>query len=105
MAAEDAVSDAELLHVSLDPERCRGCQLCVGLCPNDLLVPGQTLNQRHETPVQMRYPQYCINCMRCVEICPDQAFDLPENPSYNWPGRVFGLSLRWHRRQQHGLQP
>lgn len=91
---------SDVKHVELDPERCRGCQLCVGVCPNDLLLPGVALNQRQEIPVQMRYPQYCINCLRCVEICPDQAFDVPDTLSFNWPGQLFGLSRRWHQRRK-----
>jgi len=93
---EEAVSEA-YAHVTLDTERCRGCQLCLDVCPNALFVPGQHLNQAGHLPVQMQYPEYCINCLRCVEICPDQAFEVPETLETNWPGRVFGWSLRWHR--------
>jgi 2-oxoglutarate ferredoxin oxidoreductase subunit delta len=84
-------------HVTLDPERCQGCMLCLDICPNELFVPSDQLNQSGSLTAQMRYPEYCINCMRCVSICPEQAFDLPAQPEFNLPGHIFGLSLRWHR--------
>ncbi len=84
-------------HVQLDTERCRGCQLCLGICPNELFKPGLTPNAASYFPVEMQNPEYCINCMRCVQICPDQAFDVPEQPTLNLEGYVFGFSLKLHR--------
>ncbi len=84
-------------HVTLDRERCRGCLLCLDICPNDLFVRDHQPNQAGALPAAMRYEEYCINCMRCVTICPDQAFNVPEHPAFNLGGYVFGLSLRWHR--------
>lgn len=84
-------------HVTLDPERCQGCLLCVDVCPNELFAPGSTPNQAGDLPVEMHHPEYCINCLNCVQICPDRAFEVPELPRFNLEGRVFGLSLRWHR--------
>lgn len=83
--------------VQLDPERCRGCELCLEICPNELFAPGQEPNAQGYFPVQMNYADYCINCLRCVQICPDLAFDVPKQPGLNWPGHVFGWSLHWHR--------
>lgn len=84
--------------VRLDRERCRGCLLCLDVCPNELFVRDTQPNATGALPVQMQYPEYCINCMRCVAICPDQAFDVPAFPEFNLAGYVFGLSLRWHKR-------
>lgn len=84
-------------RVTLDQERCRGCLLCIGICPNDLFVRDDRPNASGALPARMRYPEYCINCMRCVSICPDQAFEVPSFPEFNLGGHVFGLSLRLHR--------
>ncbi len=86
--------------VRLDPERCKGCELCLGVCPNGLFEPAAADKEPNAlgfVPVDMVWPEYCINCMRCVVVCPDDAFDVPENPQPNWQGQVFGLSRRFHR--------
>jgi len=84
-------------HVYLDQARCRGCQLCLGICPNELFKPGLEPNADAFFPVEMQHPEYCINCMRCVQICPDSALDVPEQPTLNIEGYVFGFSLKLHR--------
>lgn len=84
-------------HVTLHPEQCSGCLLCLQVCPNELFRAGTRPNQAGNLPVQMDYPEFCINCMRCVKICPDQALESPLQPEFNLAGHVFGLSLRWHK--------
>lgn len=92
---------AEHLHtVQLDPEACKGCNLCIETCPNALFeaaTANTPPNAQGFVPVHMRWPEYCINCLRCVTICPDDAFVVPETPQRNLNGHVFGLSLKLHR--------
>lgn len=88
-------------HVQLNTDRCRGCQLCLDVCPNALFQPGFTPNAAADFPVEMHNQKYCINCMRCVQICPHRAFDVPEQPSLNLEGYVFGFSLKMHRFLNH----
>lgn len=90
-------ASARPAHVTLDREKCRGCLLCLDICPNELFLRDSAPNASGALPALMRYPEYCINCMKCVAICPDQAFSVPAAPEFNLPGHVFGLSLRWHR--------
>ena len=91
---------ANISTVHLDHEACKGCNLCIDVCPNTLFEaasPQTEPNDQGFVPVQMRWPEYCINCMRCVQVCPDDAFVVPETPQANLNGHVFGLSLRLHR--------
>lgn len=101
MEAELDSSDAAVAHVTLDREKCRGCLLCLDICPNELFVRDDKPNAGGDLPARMRYAEYCINCMKCVAICPDQAFEVPLQPAFNLPGHLFGLSLRWHSRGPH----
>lgn len=99
---------AHLATVHLDTEACKGCNLCIDVCPNDLFqaaTPQTPPNAQGFLPVHMRWPEYCINCLRCVEICPDDAFVVPEEPLRNLNGHVFGLSLKWHRFWNGGKTP
>ena len=89
-----------LKTVHLDPEQCKGCNLCIDTCPNGLFEEASAQNEPNQqgfVPVVMNWPEYCVNCMRCVDICPDDAFLVPEFPQPNWQGQVFGLSRRFHQ--------
>lgn len=86
--------------VQLDSEQCKGCNLCINVCPNALFEEAGVhteANAQGFLPVQMQWPEYCINCMHCVDICPDDAFIVPAFPQKNIKGYVFGLSLRFHK--------
>jgi 2-oxoglutarate ferredoxin oxidoreductase subunit delta len=86
--------------IQLDRERCKGCLLCLDVCPNDLIVTDSRPNLQGHFPVALVHADYCIQCRHCVDICPDQAFSLPRSVGLNWPGWVFHLSRSWHARKQ-----
>lgn len=90
----------QITTVQLDSEQCKGCKLCIRVCPNELFVepiPGAAANAQGFVPIQMQWPEYCINCMHCVKVCPDDALIAPAFPQKNLKGYVFGLSLRLHQ--------
>lgn len=95
----------ELSTVTLERDRCKGCYLCLPVCPNELFVIDAQPNSGGHYPVLMENPQYCLNCMRCVDICPDQALIAPPSPQWNWQGLVFWGSLKWHQRQNKQIRP
>lgn len=49
---------------------CKGCSICIELCPKDVLE----LDDR-EKSVALR-PENCICCMMCELRCPDLAIEL-----------------------------
>lgn len=58
--------------VVIDIERCKGCDLCVEVCPPRVLVMADEVNR-----LGYRYPVLipgCTGCERCAEICPDFCF-------------------------------
>ena len=92
--------------INLDRERCKGCGLCLELCPNQLFCRDSEPNTQGVYPVRLTNAEFCLNCQRCVEICPDRALSGPEHTRPNWSGRLFWLSLRWHRyRLNRECQP
>ncbi len=60
-------------HVVVDAERCKGCELCVSACPQDVLaMSAERPNSRGYHPVQLLDPQgRCTGCGLCAVICPD----------------------------------
>lgn len=61
----------------IDRERCKGCALCVGVCPKQLLRMESGYNARGYRPVQLAdSAQQCTGCAICTVICPDVVFSV-----------------------------
>jgi 2-oxoglutarate ferredoxin oxidoreductase subunit delta len=59
----------------INAERCKGCGLCVEICPNKVLAISQNSNK-------MGYffaepcGQGCTGCAMCALVCPDVAIEV-----------------------------
>ncbi|TFG68495.1 MAG: 4Fe-4S dicluster domain-containing protein [Anaerolineales bacterium] len=61
--------------VIIDVDRCKGCGLCVNVCPPKILSLTQDrFNAKGYYPVTVANPEYCTGCGSCVLICPDAVF-------------------------------
>lgn len=66
--------------ICIDIERCKGCGLCVSVCPKQVLAMAQDeMNTRGYHPAEKANPQSCILCGMCTIICPDLAILMSEN--------------------------
>lgn len=61
--------------VIVDQGRCKGCGLCVTVCPQDVLaLEEDTLNAKGYHPAVLVDPENkCTGCSVCAIICPDVA--------------------------------
>lgn len=60
--------------VTIDEAVCKGCGLCVHICPKKVLVLDTgRINQKGYNPSVVREPENCIACAMCGMICPDSA--------------------------------
>ena len=58
----------------IDTERCKGCTLCVGACPEKILRMSQDQFNGQGLPFSVCFePERCTGCMSCAIICPDAA--------------------------------
>ena len=59
--------------ITIDQDRCKGCGLCVTVCPQDVIVMDQVhLNAKGYYPASLADPdQGCTGCAICAVICPD----------------------------------
>jgi len=55
------------------PDRCKGCELCIELCPKDVLDYDPKLNVHGVHPPRVVNEEACVGCGLCEEICPDLA--------------------------------
>ena len=62
-------------------ERCKGCGICISICPEKCLVVGQESNK-------LGYKYSCVSsaddcdraedCIDCAVMCPDDAIEIAE---------------------------
>lgn len=52
-------------------ERCKGCKLCVEVCPVGILRPSGRYNRQGYEVMEM--DGVCTGCASCAVICPDVA--------------------------------
>jgi len=61
------------VHIIL--ERCKGCKLCIELCPQQVLRVSDGLNEKgyHFPEVVPDHDKTCVHCEFCTMICPEFA--------------------------------
>ncbi len=63
-------------RIVVEPERCKGCGLCLSACPKKLVVMGEKLNSHgYHYATQVRAEE-CIACKLCAIMCPDSAISV-----------------------------
>jgi 2-oxoglutarate ferredoxin oxidoreductase subunit delta len=62
-------------QVYLILERCKGCNLCVELCPQQVLEVSPETNAKgyHYPQLKADSDHHCVNCEFCAMICPEFA--------------------------------
>jgi 2-oxoglutarate ferredoxin oxidoreductase subunit delta len=63
-------------NVKINNDRCKGCSLCVSVCPQKILTIGQIVNSKGHYAVQVTDENRCIGCAFCALICPDLALEV-----------------------------
>jgi 2-oxoglutarate ferredoxin oxidoreductase subunit delta len=73
-------------QTSFDPlvvasERCKGCGLCLAVCPQHVLVLDESVvNALGYHPVRLTEAAACTSCALCARICPDGVFAVYARP-------------------------
>ena len=60
--------------VTIDVERCKGCELCIPACPPRVLVMSEKRNE-----LGVAFPELmpgCTGCGACLLVCPDFCFEV-----------------------------
>lgn len=67
-------------RITIDREICKGCYLCISVCPQGNIVSSKNLNQKGYYPAEFvespKDGKACIACAMCATICPDVAIEV-----------------------------
>jgi 2-oxoglutarate ferredoxin oxidoreductase subunit delta len=55
----------------IDTKRCKGCGLCVEVCPRHCLSLDERLNAIGYHPARLHDPAQCTSCALCAQMCPE----------------------------------
>ncbi|MFA5044296.1 MAG: 4Fe-4S binding protein [Kiritimatiellia bacterium] len=64
------------VRVSIDRERCKGCELCIPVCPRHLLSMTAALNRKGYHVSETARAEECIGCLKCARMCPEAAIEI-----------------------------
>jgi 2-oxoglutarate ferredoxin oxidoreductase subunit delta len=62
----------------IENERCKGCGLCVFVCPKKVLALSEKVNAMGYFPAEQQHPDKCVYCTTCCIMCPDVAITITE---------------------------
>jgi 2-oxoglutarate ferredoxin oxidoreductase subunit delta len=61
--------------LSIAVDRCKGCELCVTVCPRGVLaLDVGVVNRLGYHPVRLTEAAACTSCAICARVCPDAVF-------------------------------
>lgn len=60
-------------RVNFREDRCKGCGLCINVCPKKIISFSSKLNIKgyHPATVTEEKMKECIGCASCGKMCPD----------------------------------
>ena len=63
-------STVDAPYLEVDAELCKGCQLCVGVCPKNVIAISDALNSASYHPAYYTGSE-CTGCGLCFYACPE----------------------------------
>ncbi len=60
----------EVPTMEVHPELCKGCQLCIGVCPKSVIAISDKLNSASYHPA-FYIGENCTGCSLCYYACPE----------------------------------
>jgi 2-oxoglutarate ferredoxin oxidoreductase subunit delta len=69
--------------IVVDVERCKGCEVCIGSCPQDVLEMTTKVNGKGYHYAYMVNPDECTGCANCGIVCPDGVISVYKKKNEN----------------------
>jgi 2-oxoglutarate ferredoxin oxidoreductase subunit delta len=65
--------------VIVNVRHCKGCRLCVAVCPKKALRMSAELDLRGMNTAEVVEGSQCSGCLNCTVICPDAAIEIADD--------------------------
>ncbi|MBS1259299.1 MAG: NAD(P)H-quinone oxidoreductase subunit I, chloroplastic [Candidatus Scalindua arabica] len=62
--------------ITINEDRCKGCELCIDACPYGLLIMSTEVNHFGYHTAKFINGDKCTACKFCGMMCPDFAIDV-----------------------------
>ena len=67
--------------IEIDRDRCKGCYMCIEVCPNNQIEVDDSLNKKGYYPARFKQnpkegEKECTGCAQCATVCPDVAIEV-----------------------------
>ena len=66
-------------HLTFEQDKCKGCELCISVCPKHILGLADSPNIKGYRPAECHDPDSCIGCASCAKICPDSIITITKD--------------------------
>ena len=66
------------ITIIIDKEKCKGCMLCINVCPQKILAKAKDVNSKGLEYVKVVDPEKCTGCGLCYTMCPDSVIEISE---------------------------
>ncbi len=64
------------MRIKIDTERCKGCGLCVNVCPKHTLQMSESTNKSGYLYIEIIDGEECTGCGLCFQMCPDLVIEI-----------------------------
>ena len=64
--------------VLFNKEKCKGCEVCISVCPKKILCLDPGVNSKGYHPAGITEQEECIGCQSCATMCPDCCISIYE---------------------------
>jgi len=66
-----------MVKINFNLQRCKGCELCVDVCPKDNIRMSESINKMAgHSCAEIIDEEKCTGCGLCFLICPDMVIDI-----------------------------
>lgn len=65
-----------MAEIKVNAAFCKSCELCISVCPKDVLVKSAEVNKAGYHYVSPGHPEKCVGCAQCAVFCPEGAIEV-----------------------------